>query len=449
MSALTLSQWQFAVATTYHFLFVAVTLGLSILVAYMELLYIRTEDELYKKMTQFWGKLFLVNFAMGVVTGIAQEFHFGMNWSEYSRFMGDIFGAPLALEALSAFFLESVFLGIWIFGWDRLSKKLHAAAIVLVAFAANLSAFWILTANSFMQAPVGYVLRNGRAEMTDFRAMVTNDYLVHQYPHVLTAGLVTAAFLVTAISAYHLLQKSHLDFFRRSFRIGVSCALFFAILSTLTGHFQAQYIAKAQPMKLAAAEALWESANPAYFTVIAAIDESNQKNTFEVVIPGALSFLVYNSFQGQISGMKEIQKKYEKEHGPANYIPPVKPVFWSFRVMVVAGGWLIIISLLGLYLNYKGKLESNNLALTALMWTGPVPFIANSTGWFMTEIGRQPWIVFGLQRVEQGVSPNLTVNDVWITLIIFTIVYAFLAGAAIYLWRLIIMQGPCSFSYFF
>jgi cytochrome d ubiquinol oxidase subunit I len=225
MGEVFLARWQFGITTVYHFLFVPLTLGLSILVALMETAYVRTNNPVYKQMAKFWGKLFLVNFSVGVVTGIVQEFHFGMNWSEYSRFMGDIFGAPLALEALTAFFLESTFLGIWIFGWDRLSKKLHALCIWIVALSSNLSAFWILTANSFMQSPAGYALKNGRAEMTDFMALIKNPYVWNQFPHTVLAGLVTAGIFVMAISAYHLLKKTHLDFFRSSYKIGVICTL--------------------------------------------------------------------------------------------------------------------------------------------------------------------------------------------------------------------------------
>lgn len=260
MEEVLLARWQFAITTVYHFLFVPLTLGLSVLVAVMETLYVKTGDETYKKMTKFWGKLFLVNFIMGVVTGIVQEFHFGMNWAEYSRFMGDIFGAPLALEALSAFFLESTFLGLWIFGWDRLSKKLHVTCMWLVAFGSNLSAFWILVANSFMQSPVGYALRNGRAEMTDFTAVITNPYVWGQFPHTVLGGLVTAGVFVTAISAYYLLKQRHLPVFRPSIKIGLACMLVSTMLVMGTGHLQAQFLAKKQPMKMAAMEALWESA---------------------------------------------------------------------------------------------------------------------------------------------------------------------------------------------
>jgi len=344
MDVLFLARWQFGVTSVYHFLFVPLTLGLSVLVAVMETIYVRTGNELYKKMTKFWGKLFLINFSLGVVTGLVQEFQFGMNWSEYSRFMGDIFGAPLALEALSAFYLESVFIGLWIFGWDKLSRRLHATTIWLVAFATNLSAYWILVANSFMQQPTGYVLHNGRAEMNDFAALLGNPYVVNQYPHTLLAGLVTAGVFVMSISAYHLLRRSQPAFFRPAFTIGLTCALVASLLVAGTGHRQAQFLAQAQPMKLAAMEALWESANPAPFTVAAAIDQGRQTNSREIGVPGALSLLVHNSFSGEVKGIRDIQAQYVKQYGPGDYIPDVTSVFWSFRLMVAAGTWLLVLT---------------------------------------------------------------------------------------------------------
>lgn len=442
MDELFLARWQFGLTSTYHFFFVPLTLGLSILVAMMEVAYVSTGNELYKRMTKFWGKLFLINFAMGVVTGIVQEFHFGMNWSEYSRFMGDIFGAPLALEALTAFFLESVLIGIWIFGWDKISKKAHALVMCLVAFATNLSAYWILVANSFMQQPVGYVLRNNRAEMNDFGAILTNSYVIHQYPHAFMSGLVVAGTFIAAVSAWHLLKKNEIDFFKTSAKIGVTVLFIASLLVSFTGHLQAQYLAKAQPMKLASIEALWETANPAQFTIVGLIDEKNQRNSMELSVPGALSFLAYNSFQGEVKGIKPLQKEAEQKYGPGDYIPPVKPVFWSFRIMVGFGCLLLLISFIGFYLSLKGKLEDSPCALKALLWTLPLPYIACTAGWFVTEAGRQPWLVVGLQTARQGVSVNVGSAEILTTMIGFTLIYAVLAGAAVYLAKKAIVKGP-------
>ncbi|ABO50167.1 cytochrome bd quinol oxidase subunit 1 apoprotein [Desulforamulus reducens MI-1] len=442
MSELLLARWQFGITSVYHFLFVPLTLGLSVLVAIMETMYVRTGNEIYKKMTKFWGKLFLINFAMGVVTGIVQEFHFGMNWSEYSRFVGDIFGAPLAIEALLAFFIESVFLGVWVFGWDKLPKQLHALSIWLVAIGGNLSALWILIANSFMQAPVGYAIRNGRAEMTDFFALITNPHVFYQFPHTVLGGFATGAFFVIGISAYKLLRKKDLEVFRKSMQIGLIFGLISVFLVANVGHLQGQHLVETQPMKMAAAEAHWETAKPAPFAVLAVVDEQNQRNSFEITIPRLLSFLSYNNFSSEVKGLKDLQAEAEAQYGPGNYIPPVSSIFWSFRIMVGAGTCMIFIALVGLYLWKKGTLETKPLVLKALLWSIPLPYIANSTGWFMAEVGRQPWIVYGLQRVEQAVSPSVSAGEILVSLIGFTIIYGVLAIVDVYLLVKFIKQGP-------
>ena len=442
MGDVLLARWQFGITSVYHFLFVPLTLGLSVLVAIMETLYVRTGNELYKRMAKFWGKLFLLNFSLGVVTGLVQEFQFGMNWSEYSRFMGDIFGVPLALEALTAFYLESVFIGLWLFGWDRLSRKVHLACIWLVAFASNLSALWILIANSFMQAPVGYVLRNGRAEMTDFVALLTNSYVLRQYPHTLMGGLITAGVFVMAISAYHLLRKNQPEFFRTSLRIGLTCALIASLLAAGTGHLQAQHVAKAQPMKLAVMESLWETANPAPYLLFASIDQNKQQNSLEISVPGALSLLVHGSLDGEIKGIKELQAQYAQQYGPGNYVPDIFPVFWSYRIMIGAGMWLLALTAFAFFQLRRNRLEQNPWLLRAIFWSLPVPYLANSAGWIVTEMGRQPWIVFGLQRVEQAVSPNVSSGAVWTSLIGFTVLYGLLAVVGVHLLKKFACQGP-------
>lgn len=442
MSELILSRLQFAVTTSYHFLFVPLTLGLSILVAMMETWYVRTGNETYKKMTKFWGKLFLINFAMGIVTGLVQEFQFGMNWSEYSRFVGDIFGAPLAIEALVAFFLESTFIGLWIFGWDKLSKRVHALSIWLVAIATNLSALWILIANSFMQEPVGYILRNGRAEMTDFWALITNPHIFYQFPHTILSGFVTAAFFVMGVSAYHLLKKNHLEVFRRSFHMAVIFGVISVLGVTGMGHLQGMHLVQVQPMKMAAAEAHWETENPAGFLVIASIDEQGKKNNSGLEIPGILSFLSYNSFSGEVKGINELQVASEKQYGPGNYVPPVTSLFWSFRIMLVAGMWLVLIALLGLYFYKTKRLEQKAWFLKVLLWTIPVPYIANLTGWYMAEVGRQPWIVYGLQTAEAGLSTSVSAFSILITFVGFTLIYGVLAVAEVYLLLKFIKKGP-------
>ena len=440
--ALLLARLQFATTSIYHFLFVPLTLGLSLLVAVMETMYVRTGNAAYKKMTQFWGKLFLINFIMGVVTGIVQEFQFGMNWAGYSRFVGNIFGAPLAVEALVAFFLESTFLGLWIFGWDKLSPKAHAVTIWLVAVASNLSAFWILAANSFMQNPVGYVIRNGHAEMTSFAALLTNPAVWYQFPHTVLAGFTTGAFFVMGISAYHLLRRQQGDFFRRSFKLGLALGIAGIVLTIAMGHLQTRYLFQAQPMKMAAAEALWNDANPVPFTLVAGIDQTNQANSFALQIPSGVSLLLYNRLTGGAPGIKTIQAQEAARYGPGNYIPPVATVFWSFRVMVAAGGLMLIAVLLAWYYGRKDRLEGRTWLLQGFLWAIPLPYIANIAGWVMAETGRQPWIVYGLQTVQQAVSPNVSAGAVTVSLVGFTLLYGLLAVADVYLLSKAAKEGP-------
>ncbi|MCL4302569.1 MAG: cytochrome ubiquinol oxidase subunit I [Anaerolineae bacterium] len=433
MMELILARWQFAITTTYHFFFVPLTLGLSLLVALMETLYVWTGNDVYKRMTKFWGKLFLINFAMGVVTGIVMEFQFGMNWSEYARFVGDIFGAPLAIEALLAFFLESTFIGLWIFGWDKLSPRLHLATIWLVAIGSNISALWILIANSFMQQPLGYTLRNGRAEMTDFFALITNPHVWVQFPHVITSAMATAAFFVLAISAYHLLRGNQLILFRRSFQMGLIYAVIAILLVMLVGHSQAQYMFKVQPMKMASAEALWESENPAAMSLFTIGNEPELRDVFAIRVPGLLSFLALNRFEGEVPGIKNLQAEYEQKYGPGDYVPPVAVSYWSFRLMIGAGMVMALLALYGLYLLLTNKVERQPVYLKLLTWAVVLPYFANSAGWLFTEIARQPWIVFGLQKTADAVSPNVTVGMVLTSLILFTVVYGVLMVADIYL----------------
>ncbi len=443
MNELLLARWQFAITCTYHYFFVPLTLGLSILVAIMETRYARTGDEVFKRMAKFWGKLFLINFAMGVATGLVMEFQFGMNWSEYARFVGDIFGAPLAIEALLAFFLEATFLGIWIFGWDKLSKSLHAAAMWMVAIGSNMSALWILIANSFMQQPVGYTIRNGRAEMTDFFVLITNPNVRFQFPHVIAAGITTAAFFVLGISAYHLLRKSHdLEVFRRSFRIAVVYAVIGTVLVILVGHGQTQHMIDTQPMKMAAAEALMQTEDPASFSLLSIVNEADMTDIFSIRIPGLLSFLAYNTFQGEVKGIHELQVTYQDLYGPGNYVPPVAVSYWTFRLMVGAGFLMALLALVGLYLVFRERFEQQRLYLTLLVPAIALPYIANTTGWLLTEVGRQPWIVFGLQKTEDAVSPAVSAGMVLFSLATFTVLYGALMVADIYLLSKYAKSGP-------
>lgn len=428
------ARWQFAITSVYHFFFVPLTLGLSILVAIMETAYVRTGEETYLQMTKFWGRLFVINFVMGVVTGIVMEFQFGMNWSEYSRFVGDVFGVPLAIEALLAFFLESVFLGVWVFGWDKLSKPLHAAAIWLVAIGSTISAFWILVANSFMQQPVGYEINNGRAELVDFWALITNPNVRVQFPHVVTAGVTTAAFFVLGISAYHLLKKGeNRDPFQRSFRIGVVYAVMGTVLVILVGHSQAQHMIEIQPMKMAAAEALWESEDPAPFSLLTIGSERDQRDLLAIKIPGAVSLLAFNRFDGEVKGIKDLQVQYEQEYGPGDYVPPIAFSYWTFRSMVGAGFLMAALAFYGLYLVLREKFEQKRWFLRLLPFAIVLPYIANTSGWLFTEIARQPWIVFGLKLTKNAVSPTVAGETVLLSLAGFTVLYGVLMAVDVYL----------------
>ncbi|MCW4681929.1 cytochrome ubiquinol oxidase subunit I [Bacillus pumilus] len=445
MSELFLARFQFASTTLFHFIFVPMSIGLVFIVALMQTLYVVKKKEIYKKMAKFWGHLFLLNFAVGVVTGILQEFQFGMNWSDYSRFVGDVFGAPLAIEALLAFFLESTFIGLWIFGWDRLPKKIHLLCIWIVSIGTIFSAFWILVANSFMQEPVGFVIKNGRAEMNDFGALITNPQLWVEFPHVLFGALATGAFFIAGVSAYKMIKKQEVAFFKKSFQITMILALIAGLGVAFSGHDQAKHLMKAQPMKMAASEALWkDSGDPAAWTLFANIDTDKKENSAEINIPFALSYLAYSKFSGDVSGMLTLQKEYEAKFGPGDYIPPVKTTFWSFRIMVGAGMLMIFASMIGLYLSFRKKLETNKWFLRFMVGMIAFPFIANSAGWIMTEIGRQPWTVFGMMTTAQSISPNVSYGMLLFSVISFTTMYLILAILLAYLFIREIKKGAHS-----
>jgi cytochrome d ubiquinol oxidase subunit I len=423
MNTILLARWQFAITTIYHFFFVPITLGLSIFLAILETRYVRTGDETYKKMVKFWGNIFLINFAIGVVTGIVQEFQFGMNWSEYSRFMGDIFGAPLAIEALLAFYLESTFIGLWIFGWDKLSAKAHAATMWLVAIGSNISALWILIANSFMQNPVGYAIRNGRAEMTDFIALITNQNVLYQFPHVLTAGIATAGFLVMAFSAWQMLRGKleNRPFFHRSFRWGATFGLIGAILVGLVGHFQGQFMVAHQPMKMAVAEAQFNTEDPASLSLLTIGNWEQTEEVFAIRIPVLLSFMTYNQPYGEIKGINQLQTEFEATYGPGDYVPPVALNYWSFRGMVGLGGLMVLMSALGLL--WHKDLEKRTRYLKLMIPAGFMPSVALTLGWLLAETGRWPWIVYGLQKIEDAVSPNVPSWNIWFSMVSLTLLY--------------------------
>ena len=431
MDVVLLSRLQFAAATMFHFLFVPLTLGLSVLVAIMETKYARTGDETYLKMTKFWGKLFLINFALGVVTGITLEFQFGTNWSRYSAYVGDIFGSLLAIEATAAFFLESTLIGVWIFGWKKLSAKAHATVMWLIAAAGNISAIWILTANGWMQQPVGYVIRNGRAELADFAAVLFNKFSILQILHVIPAAFILSAFFVMGISAYHLLKKQHIEFATRSFKMGLICGLISSVFIVVQGDLHARHVTEVQPAKLAAMEALWETTTQAPMHLIAWPDEENERNAIQIgSIPGVLSFLGHHDFNAEITGLKAF---------PKDERPPVLLTFLSFRGMVALGTYFVLVMIIGVW--KRNRLLESPFYLRLMLYSIPLPYIAIQMGWIVAEVGRQPWIVYGIMKTSDAVSPIAT-SQVGISLVAFILVYGLLGAVGYYLIFKYARKGP-------
>ncbi|PWI58078.1 cytochrome ubiquinol oxidase subunit I [Sulfoacidibacillus thermotolerans] len=445
METIWLDRWQFGITTVYHFFFVPLTIGLAFLISIMETLYVVKKDTMYRRMAQFWAKLFLINFATGVITGIMQEFQFGMNWASYSRFVGDIFGPPLAIEALAAFFLESAFVGAWLFGWDKLPPKVHLFTIWMVTVGTSLSAFWILAANSFMQEPVGYVLAHGRAEMRSFGAVIVNPQLRLEFPHVWLGAITTGAFFVAGVSAYYLLRKREVALFAQSFRLSIFTAVISSVLVLVVGHAQAQHLMKAQPMKMAAAEALWHtSPYHAPWTLVAWIDSKHHSDPFTIKIPYVLSILSYNHTYGKVPGIDELQAKYQKQYGPGNYVPSVWVEFWTFRIMVFAGTIMIFLPLYGTFYGLRRDelFVTRRTYLRWMPWAISLPYLANTTGWIMTEMGRQPWVVYGLLKTNHGISPTVGSPLIWMSILGFGAIYTVFAVIDVFLFVKFIRKGP-------
>lgn len=444
MDLVVLSRLQFGLTNICHFLFIPLTLGLSAYVASMQTRYYQTRDETFRIMTKFWGKLFLINIAIGVVTGIVNEFQFGMNWSQYSRFVGDIFGAPLALEALLAFFAESTFIGIWIFGEGKIPEKAHIASIWLVAIGASFSALWILLANGWMQHPVGYTINQatGRAELTDFLAVVSNPKGWLFFFHTITAGFATSSFFILGISAYHLVRKQHVEVFKRSMSMAAFVGFLTSTLIFFTGHTQGQYTYQTQPMKFAAIEAHWETARPASFSILTIGDLTGKREVWSLRVPYFLSFLACNHFDCEVRGVNDIQTEYAAKYGPGDYIPLMVVTYWSFRIMMTMGLLMILSSLLLLILIALGIPIEHARWLRWGPWLIALPYLANISGWVLTEMGRQPWLVQGLLKVEDGVSPNLTVWQVLVSLVSYILIYGALTGVMFYLTRRYAIAGP-------
>ena len=422
---LLLSRLQFALTVAFHFLFVPLTLGLALLVAVMETVYYKKKDETWRKMADFWGRVFKINFAIGLVTGLAMTFQFGTNWGAYSEFMGDVFGPPLAVEALLAFFLEGTFFGAWIF-LDRNRQKLKAFSMWMVALGTNISALWIITANGFMQNPVGYemAIDGGKVIMTDFIALLTNSYVWYMLVHTLLSAYLLTAFLIMGICAYHFLKKNNNDVFRKSFSIAVIVALVTAVLLPVLGHGYAQYVVDVQPAKGAAMDAVWETGSSVPMYLIQVPDASTGSNSIELLgIPGFASFLYTGSFSGTITGLNQL---------PQDELPPVGMVFWSFKLMTMLGFLFIAEALAGLYLQKSGKLYMSDKYLKLLMWSIPLPYIAITAGWIVAEVGRQPWIVYGLLKTANGIS-SVPISDVLLSILLISGFYLALIVFEIYL----------------
>lgn len=433
MDVVMLSRLQFAATVFFHFIFVPLTLGLSVILVWMETRYAISGDEFWKRQVKFWGKLFLINFTLGVVTGITLEFQFGTNWSRYSEYVGDIFGSLLAIEATVAFFLESTFIAVWHFGWNKLGRKAHCVCIWLVAIASNTSALWIILANGFMQHPVGYTINDaaGRAELTNFADVVFNSYAWGQYAHTILASWALAGFFVLGVSSWHLLRKSHSDFFHRAFRMVAPYTLILAIILAFSGDQQGKTVAEYQPVKLAAMESHWHTAKNAPFYLFVWPDPANEKNSVEILgIPSLLSWIAYDNVDAEVKGLLD--------YPPSDW-PPVSEVFWCFRGMVALG---LLFLALALAATWQRKREIIcPCLLRGLVWNVPLPYIAIMLGWAVAEIGRQPWIVYGLMRTSDAVSP-VPASSVSISLLGFIVVYSILGILDIYLLRKYAIKGP-------
>ena len=430
---LDLARWQFAMTSIYHFLFVPVTIGLAFLVALLETAWYRSDNEAYRRLARFFGALLLINVAVGVVTGLIQEFEFGMNWSAYSRLVGNVFGGPLAMEGLVAFFLESTFLGIWIFGWNRLSKKAHLTTIWLVAAGTVLSAAFIMAANSWMQHPVGYTTnqQTHQPQLTNIWALFTNPTFVWAYPHVLLASLVTGSVIMLGVSAWHLRRDQAIEAFRRTAVISLAVLLPSIVLAMFVGSELGVVEEKYQPMKIAAAEALWNTC-PSHcsFSAVQIGGGKNDETPTQIInIPDLLSILATNHVDGEVQGLNQINAQYQKQYGPGDYVPNVFIQYWSMRVMAYLATLIALFALWGGWVLYRRRLEHAKWFLRLAPWAIIAPFLMNTAGWLRTENGRQPWIVQGLMKTANGVSPSVSATDIWISIMVFLAVFIALGVA--------------------
>jgi cytochrome d ubiquinol oxidase subunit I len=425
VSTVDLARIQFATTSIFHFIFVPLTLGLAPFVAIMQTLWYRTGVDAWLRLTKFFGTLLLINFAIGVATGLVQEFQFGMNWSEYSRFVGGVFGAPLAIEGLAAFFLEATFLGLWIFGWDRLSPRLHLATIWLVVVGTWASAYFILIANSWMQHPVGYKVVDGEAQLTNVGALLTNPFAAHAWLHVILVGLTTASMVVLGVACWHLARGRNVDLFRRAVALALVIAVPVTAVNLAVGSRFGITVTSDQGMKIAASEALWNTEKPAGFSLfqIGGFTQSDQKPSFVIQIPALLSFLATGSFTAQVEGLNQLQQQEVEQHGKGEYRPSVATAYWAMRVMAYVGTLMFAIAALGAWLYRRHRLETARWYLWTAVGGIALPFVAATAGWVLTEVGRQPWIVQGLLKTADANSPNVSSATIVSSLGVFVALY--------------------------
>jgi cytochrome bd ubiquinol oxidase subunit I len=436
-STVDLARIQFATTSLYHFLFVPLTLGLGPIVAVFQTLWYRTRNDTWLRLTKFFGTLFLINFAIGVATGLVQEFEFGMNWSVYSRFVGNVFGAPLAIEGLAAFFLESTFLGLWIFGWNRLSPRLHLATLWIAVLGTWMSAYFILAANSFMQDPVGYKIVNGEAQLTSVWKLLSSNWALWAFGHTIFAGLTAGAAVVFGVCCWQLVRGRNIDTFLPAAKVALIVLVPVSVFNLWFGSHFGILVTELQPMKISAAEALWTTADPAPFSLfqIGGFTESDEDPSFSIAIPGMLSFLATGSFHGEVVGLTELNQQEERRFGPGNYIPPVEAVYWSMRGMAYAGSLVALVAVIGAFLLWRKQLDRWRWFLWAGVWTTFLPFVACAFGWCLTEIGRQPWIVQGLLETADANSPSVGSTWLGISLGVFGTLYATLLVVDFWLMR--------------
>lgn len=431
-----LARLQFAFTIAFHYIYPPLSIGLGVILVIMEGMYLKTGNKLYENMTRFWVKVFALTFSLGVATGIVMEFEFGTNWATYSRYVGDVFGSALAAEGIFAFFLESGFLAILVFGWDKVSPRIHFLSTIMVSLGSMMSAVWIVVANSWMQTPAGFHIvgegMNARAEITDFWAMVFNPSSVDRLSHTLSGCWLAGSFLVISVSAYYLIKKRHLEFARSCMKIALGVAMFASLFQLVTGHSSAVGVAKNQPAKLAAIEAHYEASAPGDLYLFGWVDEENEK-VYGISLPGMLSFLIYNDINAPVKGLRAFDK---------NDLPPVQIVFQTYHLMVAIGFLLIGMSAFALFLLWRGRLFETNWFLKLLVPSVLLPQIANQVGWYTAEIGRQPWIVYGYLRTSEGLSKAVSAGQILFSLILFGLIYALLFFLFIYLLDQKIKHGP-------